>query len=58
MKEVKNMMETAVTVADNVRMPYDTVVANLKWTGVIETSQYPDRKEAIKKRAEVIKNGK
>lgn len=52
------MMETAVTVADNVRMLYDTVVANLKWTGVIETSQYPDRKEAMKKRAEVIKNGK
>lgn len=51
-------MTTEQKAAERAKMPYDAFVADSKWVGVIENTPNPDRKEAIEKKAEVIKNGK
>lgn len=51
-------MTTEQKAAERANMPYDAFVADPKWVGVIETTPNPDRKEAMEKKAEVIKNGK
>ncbi|MDO4649875.1 MAG: hypothetical protein Q4B26_14635 [Eubacteriales bacterium] len=51
-------MTAEAKAAERERMPYDAFVADPKWVGVVETTQNPDRKEAMEKKAEVIKNGK
>lgn len=51
-------MTTEQKAAERAKMPYDAFVADPKWVGVIETTPNPDRKEAMEKKAEVIKNGK
>ena len=51
-------MTTEQKAAERAKMPYDAFVADPKWVGVIETTPNPDRKEAMEKKAEVIRNGK
>ena len=51
-------MTTEQKAAERANLPYDAFVADPKWVGVIEITPNPNRKEAMEKKAEVIKNGK
>ncbi|MCQ2511433.1 MAG: hypothetical protein MJ116_13335 [Lachnospiraceae bacterium] len=39
-------------------LPYDAMVSDARWLGVIEMSAPVDRTEAVAKKAEVISHGK
>lgn len=43
---------------ERARLPYDAMVADARWIGVIENIAPVDRVEAVAKKAEVISHGK
>lgn len=58
LKEVTKQMTTEQKAVERAKLPYDVFVADPKWVGVIETTPNLNRKEAMEKKAEVIRNGK
>ena len=51
-------MTSEAKTAERTDLPYDAMITDPKWAGVIEKTQNPDRTDAMAKKAEVIKNGK
>ena len=57
-EEVNKAMTANEKANERARLPYDAMVADARWIGVIENIAPVDRAEAVAKKAEVISHGK